>query len=87
MVETVQERLAELKIADTDNRIILDATSAFRSMWFNKNHSLVDYFDKSSDAELNQRRLKYNNLCGTTKFRYWNPKNPTVNCFAQEVIV
>lgn len=78
MVESVQERLAELKATVNKDKIILDATSAFRSMWFNKNHPLVDYFDKSSDNDLNKRRERYNNLCGTTKFKYWNPKNTTI---------
>lgn len=78
MVEIVQERLAELKLNPEQDKIILDATAAFRSMWFDKNNSIVAYFDKSSDEDLNKRRLKYNNLCGTTKFRYWNPKNKTI---------
>lgn len=79
MVETIQERLAEMQLTETiEEKLILDATSAFRSMWFNKNNPLVDYFDKSSDDDLNKRRSKYNNLCGTTKFRYWNPKNKTI---------
>jgi hypothetical protein len=79
MVTTVQERLVELKLEpEQRQKVILDATAAFRSMWFNKNHPLVDYLDKSSDDDLNQRRLRYNKLCGTTKFKYWNPKNKTV---------
>lgn len=72
-----QQRLAELVTIEQE-KIILDATSAFRSMWFDKNNPLVVYFDKSSDDDLNQRRLRYNHLCGTTKFKHWNPKNKTV---------
>jgi len=45
-------------------KIVLDATSGLRSMWFDKNNSLAVFLDKDDDVVLERRRIEYQKMRG-----------------------
>jgi SAM-dependent methyltransferase len=60
------------------DKFILDATSGFRRIWFNKNQSNVLYLDKDNDDEIKiryQKQMRFINRYGS---KIWNRSNPTL---------
>ncbi len=47
-----------------EEKFILDATAAFRGMWFNKNNPYVVFLDCHDDEQIYSRRERYNRLRG-----------------------
>ena len=61
------------------DKLILDATSAFRMMWFDKEQENTVYLDKRSDEELQEAIEQFGKNRGRPVFKEpWNPENKTV---------
>jgi len=58
-------------------RLILDATSAFRMMWFDKNNKFTVYMDKRDDTQIKKDLDQFALNRGRALMKRWLPKNPT----------
>lgn len=59
-------------------KVILDATAAFRMMWFDKNNKYTVYMDKRGDEDIIRDLKQFADNRGRPLVKRWMPKNPTM---------